>query len=50
VIFIAKRATLKFDYKRTMADRAIISSCKFLRIRGPSRITFSRILGLRTVN
>jgi len=41
--------TLKFDYKKTMADRAFISLCKFLRIRGPSRIVFSRIVRVRTI-
>jgi len=33
-----------------MADRAFISSCKFLRTRGPSKIIFSRILRVKTVN
>jgi len=48
--FYSKTRYFKFDYKKTMADRAFISSCKFLRTRGPSKIIFSRILRVKTVN
>jgi len=43
LFFIAKPGTWKFNYKRTMSDRQVLFARKFLRNRGPSRI--SRISG-----